>query len=191
MNLAKSYRDAGAPQNIAAAKTNIALYVCPSNPFSQQRDPAGFGGLDYFATAWTDIDPVTGIRNRAMRAEGALATQDGSNDSVNGTVDGTSPTGVALSAVIDGASNTLAVIEDAGRMSPASILTPYYTLSAFFDSFTGTLSQGDVTDPPSGGVPGDHRQPAGRLAVGGSGCQRQRNLRPGQCPGFPGCQRQL
>ena len=153
MDLTKSYRDAGAPQNVAAAKTSISVYVCPSNPFSQQRDPAGFGGLDYFATAWTDIDPVTGIRNRATRAEGALATLDGSNNPVAGTVDGASRTGVALSAVIDGASNTFAVIEDAGRISPAFVGTPYYTLSAFLDSFTGTLSDGDVTDPPSGGVP--------------------------------------
>ena len=30
---------------------------------------------------------------------------------------------------------------------------PYYTLAGYFDSFTGTLSDGDVTDPPSGGVP--------------------------------------
>ena len=55
------------PQNVAAAKNNISVYLCPSNPFWQQQDPAGFGGLDYFATAWTDIDPVTGIRNRAAR----------------------------------------------------------------------------------------------------------------------------
>ena len=72
MDLTKSYRDiVAAPQNVAAAKTNISVYVCPSNPFLQQTDPAGFGGLDYFATAWTDIDPVTGIRNRSTRTEGA------------------------------------------------------------------------------------------------------------------------
>ena len=154
MDLSKSYRDVdGAPQNIVAAKTNIPIYICPSNPFSQQSDPAGFGGLDYFATTWTDIDPVTGIRNRSMRAEGGLATQDGSNNPVAGMVDGAAATGVTLTAVIDGASNTLAVVEDAGRLSPASVGPPYYTPSAFFDTFTGTLSEGDITDPPSGGVP--------------------------------------
>ncbi len=153
MNLAKSYRDAAAPTNVAAAKNSISVYLCPSNPFVQQTDPAGFGGVDYFATSWTDIDPVTGMRNRAARAEGALATLDGSNNPVDGMVDGTSPTGVALSAVVDGASNTFAVIEDAGRMSPASAGAAYYTLSGFLDSFTGTLSDGDVTDPPSDGVP--------------------------------------
>ena len=153
MDLTTSCRDAAAPRNVAAAKTSVSVYLCPSNPFLQQTDPAGFGGLDYFATAWTDIDPVTGIRNRATRAEGALATQDGSNNPAAGAADGPLRTGVALSAVIDGASNTFAVIEDAGRVSPALTGTPYYTISAYFDSFTGTLSDGDITDAPSGGVP--------------------------------------
>ena len=153
MDLTKSYRDAGAPQNVAAAKTGVSIYVCPSNPFAQQRDPAGFGGLDYFATVWTDIDPATGTRNRSTCADGALAIADGSNNPIDGTVDGTSATSVRLSAVSDGASNTFAAIEDAGRISPASVGAPYYTPSAFFDSFTGTLSDGDVTDPPSGGLP--------------------------------------
>ena len=73
MDLKKSYRDVtAAPQNVAAAKTSISVYVCPTNAFWQQRDPAGFGGLDYFATAWTDIDPTTGIRNRSMCARKAL-----------------------------------------------------------------------------------------------------------------------
>ena len=178
MDLTKSYRDAGgASQNVAAAKTSIPIYVCPSNPFSQQRDPAGFGGVDYFATAWTDIDPVTGIRNRATRAEGALTTQDGSNNSVNGTVDGASPMGVGLSAVVDGASNTLAVIEDAGRLSPASVGAPYYTSSAFFDTFTGTLERRRHYRPAERRSPGNHWQSAGRLAVGRSRCRRQRDLR--------------
>ena len=82
-----------------------------------------------------------------------LSTLDGSNNPLAGTVDGTSRTGVALSAVMDGASNTFAVIEDAGRLSPASVGTPYYTPSTFFETFTGTLSDGDVTDAPIGGVP--------------------------------------
>ena len=154
MDLTKSYRDAtGAPQNVAAAKNSISIYVCPSNPFSQQRDPAGFGGLDYFATAWTDVDPITGIRNRATRAEGALVTLDGSNNPVGGMVDGSLPTGIALATVVDGASNTFAVIEDAGRISPALAGAPYYTLAGYLDSFSGTLSNGDITDPPSGGIP--------------------------------------
>ena len=79
MDLTKSYRDitAGstvpaAPDgtatvdgtavkgNVWAATRNIPTYVCPSNPFgAPMRDPAGFGGTDYFATVYTDIDPDT------------------------------------------------------------------------------------------------------------------------------------
>ncbi len=118
-DVTRSYRDSTVPQNVAVAKTSISLYLCPSNRFGSLKDPAGFGGLDYFATAWTDIDPVTGFRNRSTRMEGALVTIDGSNDPVNGTVDGLSLTGVPLSAVTDGTTNTIAVIEDSGRISPA------------------------------------------------------------------------
>ena len=70
-------------------------------------------------------------------------------------------TGITLPAVIDGTSNTFAVIEDAGRISPAAVNTPYYTPSTFYDTFTGTLSAGDDTggmravwrwaDPDAGG----------------------------------------
>ena len=97
MDLTKSYRDitAGGPVpgttggsatvdgtlvkgNVWAATHNIATYVCPSNPFStpQMRDPAGFGGTDYFATVYTDIDATPGsatlgARNKATRMQGA------------------------------------------------------------------------------------------------------------------------
>ena len=69
--------------NVWAATRNIATYVCPSNPFSapDMRDPAGFGGTDYFATVYTDLDDggagttaaTLGGRNKAMRAQGALS----------------------------------------------------------------------------------------------------------------------
>ncbi len=98
MDLTKSYRDvnAGHPVpgstnaggtatvdgtavlgNVWAASRHINTYVCPSNPFGDpmMRDPAGFGGTDYFATVYTDIDPDSnnatyGARNKATRAQG-------------------------------------------------------------------------------------------------------------------------
>ena len=91
MDLTKSYRDTTAGQtvpgttggtatvdsaavkgNVWAATRHISTYVCPSNPFGdpEMRDPAGFGGTDYFATVYTDIDPdpastTYGGRNKA------------------------------------------------------------------------------------------------------------------------------
>ena len=96
MDLTKSYRDITAGQpvpgtaagtatvdgtavlgNVWAATRHINTYVCPSNPFGDpmMRDPAGFGGTDYFATVYTDIDPTPGsatygARNKATRAQG-------------------------------------------------------------------------------------------------------------------------
>ena len=78
MDLTKSYRDITAGHkvpgtapparrpstarpvlgNVWAATRHITTYVCPSNPYGDptMRDPAGFGGTDYFATVYTDID---------------------------------------------------------------------------------------------------------------------------------------
>ena len=104
IDLSKSYRDlnAGAALsvsqtltlsggnvlkgNVYAAIQNINTYVCPSNPFAAQnlRDPAGFGGTDYFASVYTDISPTNGIRDKSTRMEGAL-TVVGATDTGDGT----------------------------------------------------------------------------------------------------------
>ncbi len=169
IDLSRSYRDitagatvsATAPSgqtvqgNVAAALTNIPTYVCPSNPFSAQnlRDQAGFGGTDYFATVYTDIG-TDGVRNRTTRMEGALTVvggtdTSGSSTDPSGYVDSTIPTSVPISAIADGTSNTICVIEDAGRMAPSTNTTVtqvYYTLSGYPDTFTGTMLSNDYTD---------------------------------------------
>ena len=64
--------------NVWAATRHISTYVCPSNPFNDpaMRDPAGFGGTDYFATVYTDIDPAPASDSTAAAtrpcAQGAL-----------------------------------------------------------------------------------------------------------------------
>jgi prepilin-type N-terminal cleavage/methylation domain-containing protein/prepilin-type processing-associated H-X9-DG protein len=112
-DLKYSYRDNRAPQNQAAAKYEIKTYVCPANPYPERKDPFGYGQLDYFATVYTDIDPVTGLRNKATRMEGALSVPAGRSASI-----------------IDGTSNTIAVIEDAGRTYPT---LQFYTFSRYPD----------------------------------------------------------
>ena len=145
MDLTKSYRDTAAGSsvpgaaggtatvdgtsvkgNVWAATRNVPTYVCPSNPFAtpEMRDPAGFGGCDYFATVYTDIDPDTtsatfGGRKKSTRMEGALTVDTGKLTVSGGTItgDSTSFTGAPMSAITDGTSNTIAVVEDAGRVS--------------------------------------------------------------------------
>jgi prepilin-type processing-associated H-X9-DG protein len=154
--------------NVWAATRNIATYVCPSNPFAapQMRDPAGFGGTDYFATVYTDIDDgiaagttaaTIGQRNQATRALGALTvdttklTLTGTGSSTVVTGDSTANTSVAISAISDGTSNTIAVIEDAGRVSPSSYTqhqAPYYCLSTYVDNMApaaANMLPGDIT----------------------------------------------
>ena len=147
--------------NVAAALTNIHTFVSPSNPFSAQdvRNPAGFGGTDYAATVYTDIGP-NGVRNRPTRMDGTLTVTGGSDatgSSVNpsGYVNSSVPTSVPISAVADGTSNTIAVIEDAGHMAPwnnPGANQVYYTLSVYPDTFTntGNMLTNDVTDVNGG-----------------------------------------
>jgi prepilin-type N-terminal cleavage/methylation domain-containing protein/prepilin-type processing-associated H-X9-DG protein len=191
MDLTKSYRDATAGRpvpgttggtatvdgtpvlgNVWAATRNVATYVCPSNPFSapQVRDPAGFGGTDYFATVYTDIDPdpastTFGARKKATRMEGALAVDTSKLTVAAGvvTADSTAITSATVGAVGDGPSNTIAGIEDAGRCSPKSFQNgdaPYFCLSTYADlaapssllpdDLTGTGSNADVTTTITG-----------------------------------------
>ncbi len=179
IDLTKSYRDitagaavsAIAPDgittvqgNVAAALTNIPSYVCPSNPYSAQnmRDPAGFGGVDNFATVYTDIG-TDGVRHRTTRMEGALTVvggkdTSGSSSDPSGYTDSTIPTSVPISAIADGTSNTIAVIEDAGRMAPSqntAVTQIYYTLSGYPDTFTntGNMLPLDFTDVPTASSP--------------------------------------
>jgi len=149
MDLSHGYRETA--QNVAASSTWIETYVCPSNPFLSYKDAAGisdaqadpawgmagknrvgpaWGGLDYFATVYTDISDgsnpnssvPTGCRDSAnYRADGALTVADGTagnRQSGAGAAPGKVPTSVPISAIIDGTSNTIGVIEDAGRISP-------------------------------------------------------------------------
>ena len=62
------------PNNIAAAQSVIKIFLCPSNALrpSTGKDNEGFGYTDYGPTVYTDIDPVTGLRNKPTRVNGAL-----------------------------------------------------------------------------------------------------------------------
>jgi prepilin-type N-terminal cleavage/methylation domain-containing protein/prepilin-type processing-associated H-X9-DG protein len=89
----------GSTQNINAAKQGIASFICPTKGLRQQAtDQSGFGATDYGAIYYVDIDPATGLQNKAIRAEGALGKG-----------------GSRMSEVTDGLSNTILAGEDTGR----------------------------------------------------------------------------
>jgi len=104
MNLNYYYNDPNYPNNQVAARTVIKTYVCPSNAWSKSSDSFGYGMTDYGATAYTDIDPNTGLRNKATRADGALHVSPGRPFA-----------GTPILGITDGTSNTIAIAEDTGR----------------------------------------------------------------------------
>jgi prepilin-type processing-associated H-X9-DG protein len=81
----------------AAFKNTVKTFVCPSCP-GPTADSSGFGYCHYSPTVYTDIDPVTGVRNKPTRKNGALHGG-----------------GSRLADITDGTSNTLLLAEDAGR----------------------------------------------------------------------------
>lgn len=149
-------------QNVTAFKTNVPIFICPSNGIYVP-DALGYGQSDYMPTVYTDIDPVTGLRNkmivgdRKSRKDGALAWQP-----------------AKIATITDGTSNTLAFGEDAGREFPGivsnypaptsgSVNFPYTTAIGTLDACSGgTLrcpwrwgdaDQGNgVSGPPGGGT---------------------------------------
>ncbi len=120
MNLNYLYNDPAWPGNQVAAMNAVKTYNCPSNPLSKPTDSQGYGTTDYGATVYTDIDPVTGLRNKPTRANGALHVTPGSP--LKGT---------RVGEISDGLSNTLAIAEDVGRNETY--------LSAYIDPYDGKL----------------------------------------------------
>jgi prepilin-type N-terminal cleavage/methylation domain-containing protein/prepilin-type processing-associated H-X9-DG protein len=120
MNLNYLYNDPAWPGNQVAAKNGIKIYKCPSNSLSNATDSQGYGTTDYGATVYTDIDPVTGLRNKPTRANGALHVTPGSPMK-----------GTRIGEISDGLSNTIAIAEDVGRNESY--------ISAYIDPYDGQL----------------------------------------------------
>ena len=117
------------PNNIAAYKNKIKTFLCPSNGYSQD-DPITYGQSDYMPVAYTDIDPVTGARatlstpatTSQYRTSGLLTLHYGASPTVAITAGSTNHTAFyskmsprRVAGVLDGTSNTVAIIEDAGK----------------------------------------------------------------------------
>ncbi len=109
MNLNYRYNDPAYPNNQLAAQNVVKIYQCPSNPVATtEKDSSGYGYVDYGPTVYTDIDPVTGLRNKPTRTDGAIHAYV-----QNGVVN---MTGTKMTSIKDGTSSTIAVAEDVGRI---------------------------------------------------------------------------
>lgn len=119
-NMSLPYNSA---QNKVAASTKIETYLCPSNPMVTP-DSAGYGKADYMPIAYTDIDPVTGLRNKSTTAA-INARKDAALTAFPS----------AMSTITDGTSNTMAMGEDSRGFS--ALMQSAYPAIGTFDTCPG------------------------------------------------------
>jgi prepilin-type N-terminal cleavage/methylation domain-containing protein/prepilin-type processing-associated H-X9-DG protein len=164
----RAYDDPNWPSGFAAAQTLIKTYICPSTPIAgNARDPQyNLAGIDYMAVALSDIVSTAGAANYGMR--GGVA------DRVYGamTCEGRTIVGIA-----DGSSNTLLLIEDAGRSHPlvgnfgasasnnriSAMVSPLNPMSLPFTNARRVFAWADA-DAATNGISGPHNDTLNKTA---------------------------
>ena len=119
-----AYNDPDFPNGRVAASTPIKTYICPSAPIgADNRDPAHrLGSLDYMFIASSDIDTRPGSATYGMR------TPTSDSQYLSQVYLGMlTCEGRAINHVLDGSSNTILLVEDAGRAHPAVSLFGQYS----------------------------------------------------------------
>jgi len=115
---------AAGAQSQVPFQTVIKAFVCPANAAHQGKDAQNYGLSDYMPIAYCDIAPTTGMRwtQNSQKQKGALSLTGTVNYKKNGTGATVADTyvanltgGMSVTSVSDGTSNTVALIEDAGR----------------------------------------------------------------------------
>ena len=134
------YSNSANSANATAAKTKIPAFLCPSNAITQA-DALGYGQADYMPVAFVDIDPVTGVRNGQNGVAGGAngTTLGATRDSILGLY------GNPIASVSDGTSNTIAIVEQAGR--PANLVGKYNQAT-----YIGGAPGWDATQMTGGGT---------------------------------------
>jgi prepilin-type N-terminal cleavage/methylation domain-containing protein/prepilin-type processing-associated H-X9-DG protein len=128
LNFAYEYNDASGG-NFTGASSAVSVFICPSSARTATRDTAqndpngspyelaqsaGYGYMDYAPSVYTDINVIQGILQPPLSGVGATAIVPYRNKTV--AVNGMLKSGkTAISEITDGTSNTVAIIECAGR----------------------------------------------------------------------------
>jgi prepilin-type N-terminal cleavage/methylation domain-containing protein/prepilin-type processing-associated H-X9-DG protein len=142
----RNYDDPAHPAGQAAAKAKIHAFICPTTPIDNAaRDPVhGYGGIDYMVVALSDVDTRDGSPTFGMR------TPNSGSDEWKSQV--VAPMlncdGGNLERVVDGTSNTIMWIEDAGRAHPD--VTNYGAYSSRFTPVSGAADPIDMISGPNG-----------------------------------------
>jgi hypothetical protein len=142
----RNYDDPAHRSGQVAAKAKIDTFICPTTPIANEsRDPVhGYGGIDYMVVALSDVDSRPGSPTYGMR------TPNSGSDEWKSQV--VAPMlncdGGGMERVIDGSSNTIMWIEDAGRSHPD--ITPYGAYSHRFTPVSGAADPIDMFSGPNG-----------------------------------------
>lgn len=113
-----AYDDLRFPSGQLAAKTTIRTFICPSCPVVT-RDPDGYGGTDYYTPISSDIEDGTpGLNPPADTPVGTRPNADPRRVLMErqGMLTCERRT---MMQVSDGTSNTIMILEDAGRAHPS------------------------------------------------------------------------
>ncbi|MCY2936742.1 MAG: DUF1559 domain-containing protein [Planctomycetota bacterium] len=170
------------PVNIAngAGKVVIKGLLCPS--YGIKPDPQMYGNTDYMCVAYVDIDPITGCRCTlsspnscalyrvpGMLTPHYLVTNSGTSSPPDITTVSTDNPAVvvkgqgrSVAAILDGSSNTVAMIEDAGKAHES--ISPYMVANYKAYGSSGSPSPSGLrnnyrwAEPDNGnGVSGPHK----------------------------------
>ena len=139
----RNYDDPAHPAGQAAAKAKIDTFICPTTPITNEaRDPVhGYGGIDYMVVALSDVDTRDGSPTYGMRTPGS-GSEVWKSQVVAPMLN---CDGGGMKRVIDGSSNTIMWIEDAGRAHP-----DVSEFGAFSHRFTPVSGPADPIDMASG-----------------------------------------
>lgn len=112
-----AYNDPRHPSGQVAAKTLVKTFVCPSTPVAPgARDPnTKYGPVDYMFAAVTDIDGRPG--SSTYRARTSTSDPEYFSQVQAGML--SCDNGHGFRNISDGTSNTILVLEDAGRSHPS------------------------------------------------------------------------
>ncbi len=114
-SLGALYHDPNFPDTVAAAKTQIPSFICPSTPVAAEtRAPDGYGVWDYMFISVSDVEEIAG------QADPIGTRPLNSTRRVQMTKQGflSCDRNWGFGSVTDGTSNTILCIEDAGRAHP-------------------------------------------------------------------------
>jgi prepilin-type N-terminal cleavage/methylation domain-containing protein len=139
----RNYDDPAHPSSQLAAKAKIDTFICPTTPIPNgARDPMhGYGGIDYMIVALSDVDARTGSPTYGMRTPSS-GSEEWKSQVVAPLLN---CDGGTFGRVIDGASNTIMWIEDAGRSHPDVDI-----YGAYSTRFTPVSSAADPINMASG-----------------------------------------